>query len=548
MKTRIAALLVAGAAVALACTEDHPSSPQASRSPDVRANGIHGQRRLARTIDDVYADIAKVDSTFGGFFFDSKHVPVVYLTNTARLASVRAAGLDAFLRRGKKLPGTFRVLPAGYGWGTLTRWYACAWPRVLGLPDGVLTDIDEAHNRLRFGVAVATAIVDVRRIVAQCGIPPQAVAVDVVPRGGFKDGPLNESLQGDVRPIRAGTQIRWDGGNGNGACTIGIVGRSSEGLFFTTAAHCSVYPYVQDPTRYWQATLYDPADSIGREFLDAPIIHHGDWEGCPEGYGCIFADVNMSHFQSTATAQVGLIARGTTTSWDPNTPGSLVLDQAHPIFVTGVDTSGGEVGETICKTGRTTGTTCGEITYACFNAHWNDPAIYEGYGIFNLCSSEANMHSDHGDSGSPIWNKTRSTNDSKVMLAGVLWGGPSTSVTWYSPLARVVDELYWDGTVTLVADSPYVVVPPPPSISVDLTGPTMMGPSDACWWFATAHDGTPPYTYTWQNGAFVETTSSTSALSSTGPVHITVSVTDAAGGQTGASMDAQVDENVTGCQ
>jgi hypothetical protein len=545
MRTRIAALVLAGAAIALACIDDHPSAPQVSRSPDVRASSVQGQRRRSRTIDDVYGDIAKGDSTFGGLFFDSKHVPVVYLTNTARLASVRAAGLDAFLRRGKRLPDTFRVLPAAYGWGTLMRWYACAWPRVLGLPDGVLTDIDEARNRLRFGVAVATAIGDVRMIVAQCGIPPQAVAVDVVPRGGIKDGPLNESLQGDVRPVRAGTQLRWDGGNGNGACTIGIVGRSSEGLFFTTAAHCSVQTYAPDPTRYWQAVLYDPADSIGREFLDPPVIHHSDWEGCPDGYGCVFADVNMSHFQSTATAQVGLIARGTTTSWDPNTPGSLELDNAHPVFVTGVDTSGGEVGETICKTGRTTGTTCGEITYACFNGNWNPH--YTGLGIYVLCSSEANMHSDHGDSGSPIWNRSKSTNDSKVMLAGVLWGGPSTSVTWYSPLARVVDELYWDGSVTVVADSPYVVVPPPPSVSVDLSGPTMMGPRDACPFSATANGGTPPYTYSWQGGAFVETTDGTSWISTGGPVHVTVSVTDAAGGGADAAMDAWVNEDVDGC-
>jgi hypothetical protein len=88
---------------------------------------------------------------------------------------------------------------------------------------------------------------------------------------------------------------------------------------------------------------------------------------------------------------------------------------------------------------------------------------------------------------------------------------------------------------------------PPPSLSVDLTGPTMMGPRDACWWFATAHDGTPPYTYSWQGGSFVETTDGTSGLVGTGPIHVTVFVTDAAGGQTGASMDAQVDENVDGC-
>jgi hypothetical protein len=551
MKTRITGFLLAGAAIALACTEDHPSSPQASRSPDVRASRIQGGRRLARTIDDVYADIAKGDSTFGGFFFDSMHVPVVYLTDITRLASVRAAGLDAFLSGRRNLPGTFRVLPAAYGYGTLTRWYACAWPRVLGLPDAVSTDIDEAHNRLRFGVRVASAIVDVETIVTQCGIPSPAVAVDVVPLPELKDG-LNESLQGRVRPVRGGIQLQW-GFDDNNACTIGIVGRTSEGPFFTTAAHCSVDEYALDPTRYWQTTLYNDGDSIGREFLDPPVIGHSDFpDYCPEGHGCVFADVNMSHFQSMATAQVGLIARGTSTSYDLNYPGSLVFDQAHPVFVTDVDTSGGGVGDTVCKTGRTSGTTCGAITYACFNGHWN-PHYSETYGgrvIDVLCSSEANMHSDGGDSGSPVWDLSKSSSDSTVVLAGVLWGGPGGPapgryITYYSPFGRVVDELYWADTVTVVADYPYVVNSP--ALYVDLSGPTLMGPRDACWWFATAHGGTPPYTYSWQGGSFVETTDGTSGLVGTGPIHVMVSVTDAAGGEGGASMDAQVDENVTGC-
>jgi hypothetical protein len=498
----------------------------------------------------VYADIAKVDSTFGGFFFDSMHVPVVYLTDVTRLVSVRAAGLDAFLSRQRNLAGTFRVLPAAYGYGTLTRWYACAWPRVFGLPDAVFTDIDEAHNRLRFGVAVASAIVGVQTIVTECGIPSAAVAVDVVPRVGPKYG-LNESLQGPVRPVRGGILIDYDGPEH--PCTLGIVGRTGEGTFFTTAAHCSSQPYVLDPTKYWQDAINNPVDSIGREFLDPPVIHHGDWDNCPEGDNCVFADVNMSHFQSSATntAQVGLIARGTSISNDLNHPGSLDLDHAHPLFVTGVDTSGGAFGNIVCKTGQRSGTTCGPITVSCGNYQWAGNYAYGRIGV--LCTSEADMHSEGGDSGSPIWNQSLSTSDSTVVLAGVLWGGPlppdNRYRTFYSPFGRIVDELYWGDTVTVVADYPYVVVPSP--LGVNLSGPTMMRPNVQCTWSAAAQSGTPPYTFDWvehnYGASFSETTSGSSAASFGGGetgVSIDLTVTDANANSVYASAWAQVDANL----
>jgi hypothetical protein len=494
MKSRIAALVLAGAAIALACTEDQPSAPQVSRSPDVRASQVQGPQRLSRTIDDIYADIAKVDSTFGGFFFDSRHVPVVYLTDMTRLASVRAAGLDAFLSGRRNLSGTFRVLPAAYGYGTLTRWYACARPRVLGLLDAVSTDIDEAHNRLRFGVAVASAIVDVQMIVTQCGIPPQAVAVEVVPRLELKYG-WNDSLTGRVRPVRGGVRIAFKNTSPS-PCTLGFVGRdASQGIFFTTAAHCSLNPYVLDPTKYWQSWFNSYSDSIGREFLDAPIIRHSNFDLCPVGNRCVFADVNVSHFGSSVssmTAQVGVIARGTYISHDLNTPGSLDLDQAHHVFVTGVDTSGGAVGDIVCKTGQKSGTTCGAITFSCSDGRWNPHNAEDTTTV--LCSSVADMHSDHGDSGSPVWDSSKSSSDSTVVLVGLLWGGPGYT-TYYSTFGRIVDELHWDDNITVVADSPWVV--DPVGLTAQVGGPATITQAGVHTWSAYADGGIGNYSYQW---------------------------------------------------
>jgi hypothetical protein len=83
--------------------------------------------------------------------------------------------------------------------------------------------------------------------------------------------------------------------------------------------------------------------------------------------------------------------------------------------------------------------------------------------------------------------------------------------------------------------------------AINLTGPTQMGPRDYCWWYATAQFGTPPYTYDWQNGGFVETIDGTSRYGNGGPIWITVWVTDADGRVEYANTQADVDENMNGC-
>jgi hypothetical protein len=86
----------------------------------------------------------------------------------------------------------------------------------------------------------------------------------------------------------------------------------------------------------------------------------------------------------------------------------------------------------------------------------------------------------------------------------------------------------------------------PPSVSVVLDGPTQMGPQDVCWFHATAQDGMPPYTYSWQNGAQVETTDGSSYFAGGGG-YISVVVTDAVNEQTSASTYVDVDEGNPGC-
>jgi len=90
-----------------------------------------------------------------------------------------------------------------------------------------------------------------------------------------------------------------------------------------------------------------------------------------------------------------------------------------------------------------------------------------------------------------------------------------------------------------------------PTYGVDISGPTMMRPNVVCTWTATAHDGTPPYTYDWTEynygGTFSQTTSGASSAQFGGGdtgVSIGVTVTDASNNQVSGSTWAQVDEGL----
>jgi len=143
MKMGVAAWVLAAAVLIPACIDDL-SSPPVSRSEGPRAQRSAQQPGRPQTIDDEFAAIASAEPSFGGFFLDSTHSPVVYLTDPTRLGAARAAGLDVSLSKRRIAAGNIRVVAAAYGFGALKRWYDCAAPQVLGLPNALLTKFTTA--------------------------------------------------------------------------------------------------------------------------------------------------------------------------------------------------------------------------------------------------------------------------------------------------------------------------------------------------------------------------------------------------------------------
>src|SRR5678815_2519074 len=106
----------------------------------------------AITFDDLQNRVAQRAPAFGGFFVDPATGSLnVYSWNRTPTGVLEVEGaLRAVF--GDALPqGKIQVLPGQYGFQELKRWHD-SLNAVLSMPGVVLTDIDDAKNRLQVGV------------------------------------------------------------------------------------------------------------------------------------------------------------------------------------------------------------------------------------------------------------------------------------------------------------------------------------------------------------------------------------------------------------
>jgi hypothetical protein len=142
------------------------------------ANAGHGRCQVSdEPGDDQYASIAKRVPAFGGFYVDGSSLNV-WLTDDGE-------SLDAAVQEILSLPEhhgladlTPEALPARYSFLQLFCWH---WYQMSAVPepDGIiLTDIDDAKNRLTVGVEdLAAQGPAVRAWLVEAGIPLEAVDI-----------------------------------------------------------------------------------------------------------------------------------------------------------------------------------------------------------------------------------------------------------------------------------------------------------------------------------------------------------------------------------
>ncbi len=436
-------------------------------------------------------------------FLDSTQTPVVFLTDTTRLAAVEQAGVDASLTSRGKSTASIRVRQAPYNFLQLKRWRDSASNALAGA--GPTTyGIDKAHNRLHVGVVDSTARQTVETKLRELGIPLAAVEIKIEKPVAPSDGHLNETVKDSVRPLREGIFIEYAVNGLFGKCTLGFVMKQNGSLYFVTASHCSTSQGSVDGTEYYQNYYYDGNDKIGKEVRD-PAYSDG-WnsyagESCPTGwpfhhYYCRVSDANVDSIypEFGGTIMKGLIAR-TQSPGRGLTAGSLFLDLNSPgLFIRGYASSSPMVGDSVWKTGWRTGTTGGTITAVCYDVGYTNEA---GTDIKLLCQDAVAAWDRPGDSGSPVYSWDRASGDSTVILQGILFANDDAdddgdmSASYFSPWNFIVDEL---GTMDPVADSLHFQN----DLEAWISGAATIEFPDTYTYFANVTGGTGTYSYRWQ--------------------------------------------------
>lgn len=357
------------------------------------------------------AALARDVPGFGGFFLD-RDTPTVYLTDVRQRAAAEAA-LAGF----GHAPPAVQVLQADFTHRELEAWFRRLSPEALEVPGAVFADADEAANRVVVGVHGPEAAAAVRRIAARLGVPEGALVVTQAEPIHFV-----ATLRDQIRPVLGGVQIRFS----NFLCSLSFNATLGNVGGFVTAAHCSDSQGSADGTQYYQPLNQVTSEHIGMEIVDPAFFRNAN--GCPRGRKCRFSDANFSDGDTGVSFTLGGIEKTT----GPNN-GSLTIAGQFSI----VGESASTVGDTLNKTGRTTGWTRGTVTRTCANTG------VSGSNIVLLCQDFVENNAFQivagGDSGSPVFAITSGDN---VTLRGTLWGGNSSGTLFvYSPIDNVEREL-----------------------------------------------------------------------------------------------------------
>ncbi len=363
------------------------------------------------TSDDRFAAVARQVPGFGGMFYDQDGTLQVYMLGQKGPANEAfTASLDDVITReigrGERLSGRgLEILEGQYDFQDLHRWQQQISPDVLTLPGVVFTDIDEATNRLRIGIADSPGMTESLEVsLSKLGVPRDAVLIS-------ETKPVVPELRSVRRPLRGGLQINF----GGFLCTLGFIATRQGTEGFVTNSHCTNTQGGVESTVYNQPSASGTANRIGQEIADPTYFTGGS---CPSGRRCRFSDSSFVRVPnpsgpSVATAR-GSIARPPVGSFTWNGVDTFTITaEAAPV-----------VGQAVTKVGRTTGRTSGTVQQTCANFN------VSGSTITQLCQSRASFESAGGDSGSPVFRITALPN---VTLVGIHWGSGGV----FSPITGI---------------------------------------------------------------------------------------------------------------
>ncbi len=358
----------------------------------------------AKPLDDRLVEMSRAAPAFGGMFIDDG-VLNVYMTDRGAPARAAASGV---IRRNFELPRKVRVLKARYRFTQLKKWSDRLTANVLGLPGVVSTDVDDRTNHVAVGVTGDRGRATVKRRLAHLGIPAAAVRVrPAEPVQTFS------SLNDFHRPLVGGLQA-----GSFAPCTLGFVAIRAGVPGFLVNSHCTNVQGGVEGSVFYQPDPSSPGNRVGIEAVD-PVYFRGGI--CPPSFRCRYSDTAFVKRDSGVTASLGYIAKADltpSTGWN----GDLYRITAKGDAI---------VGQVVEKVGRTTGrSVAAPVTSVCGGYLVNN-ALGK---LVMLCQTGAQLFSQPGDSGSPVYTP----NGSDVTLRGELWGGNvSSGSSFFSPITSI---------------------------------------------------------------------------------------------------------------
>lgn len=380
-------------------------------------------------VDSEFASLASEIPGFGGLVYDRDGTPIVYLVDQGQQALARTTIASRMSQLNAKA-AAMQFRDAQFDFAKLYAWRQ-ALPPVLALKGVLFLDVDEAANRIRIGVANATAADRVRAALVSLKVPMEAVLITEA-----KPFQALAALTDYTRPPVGGLQIAVpytsDPQGAGFYCTLGFNAYqyADTSIGFVTNSHCTKTQGGVEYSNYYQPDYSSNGNLIGVEIADPTYLTGGT---CPTGRRCRYSDAAFATYYPIK-GTIGKIARTTERG---SSSGPLTIDPAMPRFTIISETAYPHMGETIDKIGRTTGWTSGTVTSSCTDINVADS------DVTLLCQDLVAAGSDHGDSGSPVFYYYGDTplGPDAISLVGILWGGDGSGTFAMSEFGNVQWEL-----------------------------------------------------------------------------------------------------------
>ncbi|HEX2223335.1 MAG TPA: hypothetical protein VHN15_03920 [Thermoanaerobaculia bacterium] len=400
--------------LALGACQDDPSPtsplPPSETVPSTATAPL--RETLERPHEAAFHKIAGEIKSFGGYHYDPEGNLVAYLADGAEADRARSI-LEGVLKsrdlsRRERAGGQVVLRKGQFSFLELAAWRDRSSDQVLDTEGVEFTDLDEAQNRLVVGISRGASRESVAKVLAEHGVPEEAVLYE-------ETEPVVEeiTLRDKVRPLEGGLQIQRSDG---GTCTLGFNAYWNGYNAFLTNSHCTNAFWKTDGVSVYQ-NVVSGTNLVGYELYDkAPSKCGFLWI-----YDCRWSDAAVIRRYGTVKANHGKIARTLSWATGNGNSGSITINPNAPRMTIVGEYAFPTGGEMMDKMGRTTGWTYGHVKKTCVDVNKS--------GLRRVWCQDfnGNMHSNNGDSGSPVFRWYGST----VKLAGIHWGRITQGGTTY---------------------------------------------------------------------------------------------------------------------